>query len=326
MADARERDRIRSIANALFGRISGRAFRAYSLVGHIGRVSGREYWNPVSAYPSDDGYVIPILYGRESQWVQNVIAAGSLRLRTKGREFVLDAAEIIPAARALPALPHWLRAVVRVQGVDDFLWAHEAGRVAGVPDARPRSQGRSDARTRLVALVYRRILNPVVRRLALRGLGTSGDQNVLRILRVHGRHSGRVHELPVRLAIRDGRRYVVSVVGDAEWVHNLRAAGTAGLRAGTDIELVAAREILGEEKAAFIRWYCELPDNRLSVRFGLGVSPGSVTKAQIERISREHPVFEFATQTGRGREDQEGDDNTGAHPDAEPGGDGRPAA
>jgi hypothetical protein len=296
MADARERDRIRSIANALFGRISGRAFRAYSLVGHIGRVSGREYWNPVSAYPSNDGYVIPILYGRESQWVQNVIAAGSLRLRTKGREFVLDAAEIIPAARALPALPHWLRAVVRVQGVDDFLWAHEAGRVAGVPDARPRSQGRSDARTRLVALVYRRILNPVVRRLALRGLGTSGDQNVLRILRVHGRHSGRVHELPVRLAIRDGRRYVVSVVGDAEWVRNLRAAGTAGLRVGTDVEPVAAREILGEEKAAFIRWYCQLPDYRLSVRLGLGVEPGHLTTAAIERISREHPVFEFATQ------------------------------
>jgi deazaflavin-dependent oxidoreductase (nitroreductase family) len=298
MTDAVKRDRIRSMANALFGRISGRAFRAYSLVGHIGRVSGREYWNPVSAYPSNDGYVIPILYGRESQWVQNVIAAGTLRLRTKGREFVLEAAEIIPAARALPALPHWLRAVVRVQGVDDFLWAHEAGRVAGVPDVRPRSQGRSDVPARLVAFLYRRILNPVVRTLALRGLGTSGDQNVLRILRVHGRHSGRLHELPVRLAVRDGRRYVVSVLGDAEWVRNLRAAGIAGLRVGTEVEPVTAREILGEEKAAFIRWYCQLPDYRLSVRFGLGVDPAHLTTAGIERISREHPIFEFATQSG----------------------------
>jgi deazaflavin-dependent oxidoreductase (nitroreductase family) len=296
MADPEGRDKIRSMANTLFRRISGRGLRAYSLVGHVGRESGREYWNPVSAYPFSDGYVIPILYGRESRWVQNVLAAGWLRLRTKGREFVLDAAEIIPAARALPALPRWLRAVVRVQGIEDFLWAHEAGRLADVPDARPRSQGRSDVRARLVALVYRRILNPVVRTLALRGLGTSGDQNVLRILRVHGRHSGRLHELPVRLAVRDGRRYVVSVLGDAEWVRNLRAAGTAGLRLGTDVEPVAAREILGEEKAAFIRWYCQLPDNRLSVRFGLGVDSSDLTTAGIERISREHPVFEFATQ------------------------------
>jgi deazaflavin-dependent oxidoreductase (nitroreductase family) len=297
MADAAKRDRLRSIANALFGRISGRAIRAYSLVGHIGRVSGREYWNPVSAYPFNDGYVIPILYGRESQWVQNVLAAGSLRLRTKGREFVLDAAEIIPAARALPALPRWLRAVVRVQGIEDFLWAQGAGRLADVPDARPRVQGRSESRARLVAFVYRRILNPVVRTLAIRGLGTSGDQNVLRILRVRGRHSGRWHELPVRLAIRDGRRYVVSVLGDAEWVRNLRAAGTAGLRVGTDVEPVAAREILGEEKAAFIRWYCQLPDYRLSARFGLGVDPAHLTTAGIDRISREHPIFEFATQS-----------------------------
>jgi len=131
MASPVERDRIRSIANSLFSRISGRAFRAYSLVGHVGRVSGREYWNPVSAYPFDNGYVIPVLYGRQSQWVQNVLAAGSLRLRTKGREYVLDDPEVIPARRALTALPRWLGVVIRAQNTQDFMWAHVPRERAG---------------------------------------------------------------------------------------------------------------------------------------------------------------------------------------------------
>jgi len=34
-------------------------------VKHAGRNSGREYQNPVSAYPFGDGFVIPVLYGIE---------------------------------------------------------------------------------------------------------------------------------------------------------------------------------------------------------------------------------------------------------------------
>lgn len=123
MAEAAERSRIRSIANSIFGRISGRGFRAYSLVGHVGRISGREYWTPVSAYPLEDGYVIPVLYGRQSNWVSNAFAAGRLRLRTKGREYDLVKPQIIPAARALSAYPRWLRIAYRAQNTEDFVWA-----------------------------------------------------------------------------------------------------------------------------------------------------------------------------------------------------------
>jgi deazaflavin-dependent oxidoreductase (nitroreductase family) len=123
MSERRER-RVRSVSNRLFMRVSGGALRAYSVVGHVGRRSGREYWNPVSAYPFGDGYVIPILYGRESQWVQNGLAAGSLRLRTRGQEHLLRDPEIIPVERALRALPRWQRIVTRAQGTTEFVWAH----------------------------------------------------------------------------------------------------------------------------------------------------------------------------------------------------------
>lgn len=79
--------------------------RAYSIVRHVGRTSGRAYQNPVSAYPLGDGFVIAVLYGAQSQWVRNVMAAGRFTLRTKGRDYLLERPEIIPPAQALTALP-----------------------------------------------------------------------------------------------------------------------------------------------------------------------------------------------------------------------------
>ena len=57
MAAVAKRDPVRSLANRVFLMISGRWFRAYSIVRHVGRTSGRAYQNPVSAYPLGDGFV-----------------------------------------------------------------------------------------------------------------------------------------------------------------------------------------------------------------------------------------------------------------------------
>jgi deazaflavin-dependent oxidoreductase (nitroreductase family) len=126
METASKRDPVRSLANRFFLAISGKWFRAYSIVRHVGRTSGRAYQNPVSAYPLGDGFVIPVLYGAESQWVRNVMAAGRFTLRTKGRDYLLERPEIIPAAQALGAYPALLRRVIRAQRTRDFLWAHRA--------------------------------------------------------------------------------------------------------------------------------------------------------------------------------------------------------
>jgi deazaflavin-dependent oxidoreductase (nitroreductase family) len=127
MAEVSRRDPTRSLANRIFLKISGRWLRAYSIVRHVGRTSGREYRNPVSAYPLGDGFVIPVLYGAQSQWVRNVMAAGRFTLRTKGRDYLLERPEIVPPAQALPAYPPLLRRLMRSQGIQDFVWAHRAG-------------------------------------------------------------------------------------------------------------------------------------------------------------------------------------------------------
>lgn len=120
------RDPVRSLSNRIFLKISGKWFRAYSVVNHVGRRSGREYRNPVSAYPLGDGFVIAILYGAESHWVRNVMATGRFTLQTKGHDYRLERPEIIAPAQALPAFPALSRRMLRSRDIQDFVWAHHA--------------------------------------------------------------------------------------------------------------------------------------------------------------------------------------------------------
>jgi deazaflavin-dependent oxidoreductase (nitroreductase family) len=140
--------------------------------------------------------------------------------------------------------------------------------------------------------VRRRLVNPLLRALVLRaGLGRRGDQNVMRVLRVRGRRSGRSYDVPVRIAAWDGRRYILSLLGESQWARNLRAAGTAHLLVDTSVEPVVARELHAEEKAAFLAWYCQQPEHRLSVRSGLKADPANLTPAEADRLARQYPVF-----------------------------------
>jgi hypothetical protein len=140
--------------------------------------------------------------------------------------------------------------------------------------------------------VRTRLVNPLLRAMVLRaGLGRRGEQNLMRVLRVRGRTSGREHDVPIRIATLDGARYVVSLLGEAQWVRNLRAAGTARLLVGTTEEPVVAHEIQAEQKAAFLRWYCRQPAHRLSVRAGLKTDPANLTPAELDRFIRQHPIF-----------------------------------
>jgi F420H(2)-dependent quinone reductase len=144
---------------------------------------------------------------------------------------------------------------------------------------------------RLVTLFYS-IVNPIVHLLVVQfGLGTSGDQDFLRILRVRGRKSGHIYDMPVRIAIMDGHRYLMSMLGETQWVHNLRAASMAQLLAGKSIEQVRVDEIKGDEKTAFFTWYCRHPQYVQRARYGLKADTEHLTPMEIERLARLYPVF-----------------------------------
>ena len=67
-----------------------------AVIRHRGRVSGRPYETPVGAVATDDGFVIALVYGSRTNWLQNVLASGSATIVHEGQTYQVDRPEIVP--------------------------------------------------------------------------------------------------------------------------------------------------------------------------------------------------------------------------------------
>jgi len=76
----------------------------YPVVTHIGRTSGTVYRTPLDAFPTDTGYVLVARYGPDSDWVQNILAAGTATLRVEGKDWDLGSPRLVGLDEALAAL------------------------------------------------------------------------------------------------------------------------------------------------------------------------------------------------------------------------------
>lgn len=82
--------------------------------------------------------------------------------------------------------------------------------------------------------------------------------NYVETLEVIGRKSGRTVSLPVVVAIVDGERYLVSMLGeDVQWVRNVRAAGGRAALCSGGREEVYLEEIPAEQRAAILKAYLQ---------------------------------------------------------------------
>ena len=77
---------------------------------HIGRTSGSEYQTPLETFPvagntADPSYLFVMMYGRDSDWVRNVLASGHARLRIDGRETELASPHVISIREATTYAP-----------------------------------------------------------------------------------------------------------------------------------------------------------------------------------------------------------------------------
>jgi deazaflavin-dependent oxidoreductase (nitroreductase family) len=112
--------------------------------------------------------------------------------------------------------------------------------------------------------------------------------NYLETLEVIGRKSGRTFSLPVVVAIVDGQRYLVSMLGDnVSWVQNVRAAGgRAVLRSGRREE-VQLDEVDASQRAPILRAYLQrAPGARPHVPVNKDAA-----LAEFEKIAAAFPVF-----------------------------------
>ncbi len=97
----------------------------FAVVSHVGRRSGRTYRTPVSFFKHGDGYAIALMYGADSQWVRNVLAAGGADVETRGRRLRLVGPEVLrDPARSL--VPRPVRVPIRLANVDEFMLLERA--------------------------------------------------------------------------------------------------------------------------------------------------------------------------------------------------------
>jgi deazaflavin-dependent oxidoreductase (nitroreductase family) len=114
-----------------------RRLPGFGVVEHAGRRSGRRYRTPVNVFRAGASYVIALTYGVESDWVQNVLAAGGCDLVTRGRRYRLTAPAIVhDESRRL--VPPPVRPVLRLLRVADFLRLEDAGSPLSQQRARSR--------------------------------------------------------------------------------------------------------------------------------------------------------------------------------------------
>src|SRR5205809_5349366 len=99
-----------------------------------------------------------------------------------------------------------------------------------------------------------RILNRAWAAVASSGVAS----NYLVTLEVTGRKSGRTISLPVVIAIVDGQRYLVSMLGDnVHWVQNVRAAGGRAVLRSGGREEIQLEEVPAVSRAPILKAYLQ---------------------------------------------------------------------
>jgi hypothetical protein len=129
-----------------------------------------------------------------------------------------------------------------------------------------------------------RILNRAWAAVASSGVAS----NYLATLEVSGRKSGRTISLPVVIAIVDGQRYLVSMLGDdVNWVRNVRAAGGRAVLGSGGREQIRLEELPAGQRAPILKAYLQRAPG---ARAHLPVSKDAAL-AEFQRVAAEFPVF-----------------------------------
>jgi deazaflavin-dependent oxidoreductase (nitroreductase family) len=109
----------RVVTNRVLGPFA-RYVPGFAVVSHVGRRSGRTYRTPVNLFRRGDDYVIALMYGADSQWVRNVLAAGGADLETRGRRLHLVGPDVVrDPARSV--VPKPMRVPIGLANVDEFM-------------------------------------------------------------------------------------------------------------------------------------------------------------------------------------------------------------
>jgi len=108
-----------AVTNRITSRFAAR-LPGFGILTHVGRKSGKLYRTPVNVFREPDGFLIALTYGRECEWVRNVLAAGGCQLETRRVLYQLSAPTIVhdPTRRRFP---RFVRMILGIIGADDYM-------------------------------------------------------------------------------------------------------------------------------------------------------------------------------------------------------------
>ena len=133
-----------------------------------------------------------------------------------------------------------------------------------------------------------RILNRAWAAVASSGVAS----NYLVTLEVTGRRSGRTVSQPMVIAVVDGQRYLVSMLGEnVQWVHNVRAAGGRAVIRSGGREEIHLEEVPVDQRAPILRVYLQrAPGARPHVPVNKDAA-----LAEFQKVAAAFPVFRIAS-------------------------------
>jgi deazaflavin-dependent oxidoreductase (nitroreductase family) len=113
------------VTNRILGPLALR-MSGMGVIEHVGRKTQRVHRTPVLIFRQGNHFVIALTYGRESEWVKNVVTQNGCVLETQGRRLQLTSPYLYcdDKRRAMPA---FVRFMLGLLNVSDFLELTVAG-------------------------------------------------------------------------------------------------------------------------------------------------------------------------------------------------------
>ncbi|MBA3430395.1 MAG: nitroreductase family deazaflavin-dependent oxidoreductase [Actinobacteria bacterium] len=109
----------RRVTNRVTGPAAHR-LPGFAVIRHVGRRSGRLYSTPVNLFGSNDHFVIALTYGRDRDWVKNVLAAGGCEVVTRGTSIKLAHPRIVTHQHHT-LVPAPIRSILKTIGVTEYM-------------------------------------------------------------------------------------------------------------------------------------------------------------------------------------------------------------
>jgi len=108
-----------AVTNRITSRFADRS-PGFGILTHVGRKSGKLNRTPVNVFRAPEGFLIALTYGRESERVKNVLAAGKCQLETRRVLYQLCEPTVVhdPSWRRFPL---FVRMILRLIGAEDFM-------------------------------------------------------------------------------------------------------------------------------------------------------------------------------------------------------------